>query len=242
AEPSRARQRFGVVSQANTLDRSLDARENLMLHGRYFGMSARSARQAADEWLEAFHLSGKARARIGELSGGMARRLMLARAMVHGPDVLFLDEPTAGLDPQSRAALWDIVRELRELGRTVVVSTHYIEEADQFCDRVAIMDNGVILALDTPRELKRAHGTGVSITVRGEGDPARLARSLELVHGARVVVLDDSVRVQLASGDGALGKVITAVERGGSRLTDVSMSEDSLETVFINLTGRDLRE
>ena len=161
AEPARARRRFGVVSQSNTLDRGLNVRENLVLHGRYFGMRGRMARRAADEWLEAFRLSHKARARIGELSGGMLRRLMLARAMLHGPGVLFLDEPTAGLDPQSRGALWEIVGELRAQGRTIIVTTHYIEEAERFCDRVAIMDGGAIIALDTPRELMLAHGGDV---------------------------------------------------------------------------------
>ena len=241
-DPARARRRFGVVSQANTLDRSLNVRENLVLHGRYFGMGGRASRRAADEWLDAFRLSQKRKARIGELSGGMVRRLMLARAMLHGPDVLFLDEPTAGLDPQSRVALWDIVAELRARGRTILVTTHYIEEADRFCDRVAIMDGGAILALDTPSGLKRTHGGGVSITIRGVGDRKRLARQLATLRGARTTLGDEGVAVHLDDSDGAYRAVNAAAGGCRFRITTMSISEDSLETVFINLTGRELRE
>ena len=240
--PARARFRFGVVSQRTTLDRHLNARQNLVLHGRYFGMGGRAARRAADAWLEAFRLTNKRRARVEELSGGMARRLMLARAMVHGPDVLFLDEPTAGLDPQSRVALWDIILELRALGRTIVVTTHYIEEADRYCDRVAIMDGGAILALDTPRELRRAHSGGISVAIRGDGDCGRLARGLAALDGARAAARDGGVHVHLDGGDGALAAVNAAARRHRFRITELSMSEDTLETVFINLTGRELRE
>ena len=241
-EPAHARRRFGVVSQANTLDRSLNVRENLMFHGRYFGMRGRAARRAADEWLDAFRLSHKAKARISELSGGMVRRLMLARAMLHGPDVLFLDEPTAGLDPQSRVALWVIVEELRCRGRTIVVTTHYIDEADRFCDRVAIMDGGAILAVDTPRGLKRAHGSGVAITVRGEGDRQRFARQLSALHGARISVANDGVDIHLDRGDGALGSVNAAADVSRFHITAMSLGELSLETVFFNLTGREIRD
>ena len=241
-EPARARLQLGVVSQANTLDRSLTARENLAMHARYFGMGGRASRRAAQEWLEAFRLSHKANARIDELSGGMVRRLMLARAMVHGPEVLFLDEPTAGLDPQSRAALWDIVVQLRTLGRTVLVTTHYIEEADRYCDRVAVMDHGAILALDTPRGLKAAHGRGVAITIRGRGDQVRFVRRLATINGARTAVNGDCVDVHLDDADGAIGAVNAAANGTRFRITGMSVSEDSLETVFINLTGRELRE
>jgi ABC-2 type transport system ATP-binding protein len=243
ADPARARQRFGVVSQANTLDRGLTVQENLSLHARYFGMSRRVARQAADAWLDVFRLGHKAKAMVGELSGGMQRRLMLARALVHGPDVVFLDEPTAGLDPQSRAALWEVVQSLHAAGRTIVLTTHYIEEAEEFSDRVAIMDHGEILALDTPAALRRTMGTGVTITVRADGDMERLAGRLRHVEGATgVVPRDGTVRLHLAEPDGALATVLRAAERGGFRLTDISASEDSLETVFISLTGRELRD
>ena len=243
AQPSQARQLIGVVSQGNTLDRRLSARDNLILHGRYFGMSAREARDAADEWLDAFQLSHRANADVEELSGGMARRLMLARAMLHGPSVLFLDEPSAGLDPQSRAALWDYIGELHAGGRTVLLTTHYIEEAERFCDRVAIMDHGAILALDTPRGLKGSLGTGVSITLRTEGDAQRLARRLRALAGASVSVGDDGrIRLHVAGEDSAMVKVIGAAQKGGFRLTEIAQTEDNLESVFITMTGRGLRE
>ena len=243
ADPARARQVIGVVSQGNTLDRRLTACENLSLHGRYFGMSPGAARRAADQWLEAFQLAHRASAMVEELSGGMARRLMLARAMLHGPDVLFLDEPTAGLDPQSRAALWDHIAALRASGRTVLLTTHYIEEAEHFCDRVAIMDHGGILALDTPRGLTGALGAGVSITLRAVGDAQRLASRLRKLEGATASVSSDGlIRLHIAGDDTAMVKVIAAAQKGGFRLTEITQIEDNLESVFITLTGRRLRE
>ena len=242
-DPAHARQLIGVVSQGNTLDRRLSARDNLILHGRYFGMSARQARDAADQWLEAFQLSHRANAEVEELSGGMARRLMLARAMLHGPSVLFLDEPSAGLDPQSRAALWDYIGELHAGGRTVLLTTHYIEEAERFCDRVAIMDHGTILALDTPMGLKESLGAGVSITLRTEGDAERLARRLRALAGASVSVAEDGrIRLHVAGEDSPMVKVIGAAQKGGFRLTEIAQTEDNLESVFITMTGRALRE
>ncbi len=243
AKPAVARQVIGVVSQHNSLDRGLTVWENLYFHGRYFGMSAKDARAAADRGLEAFRLAHKAEAEVDALSGGMARRLMLARSLVHGPAVLFLDEPTAGLDPQSRLALWEMIRNLHAAGQTVLLTTHYMEEADQLCDRVAIMDHGEILALDTPSGLKRSLGEGASLTVRAEGDLDRLANYLGAIEGATEARrLDGCVRLHLDAAEGALEKVIAAAERGGFRLTDVSVGEVTLETVFINLTGEDLRE
>lgn len=244
AQPARARQVFGVVSQGNTLDRSLTVRENLYFHGRYVGMSPRAARCAADRWLEAFRLAHKGGAQVEALSGGMARRLMLARAMLHRPAVVFLDEPTAGLDPQSRLALWDIIEGLHAAGQTVLLTTHYMDEAEQFCQRVAIMDHGRILALDSPAQLKRSMDASVSVTVKAEGHGDGLARALAMIEGAAGArSLDDgSVLLRLDTGDGALGKVIAAAERGGFRPTDIALSEANLETVFINLTGRELRE
>jgi len=243
ADPARARQVFGVVSQANNLDRELSAWENLYFHGRYFGMGVKAARAAADQWLEAFRLAPKAKARVGALSGGMKRRLVLGRAMLHGPSVVFLDEPTAGLDPQSRLALWEIIQSLHAAGQTILLTTHYMEEADRFCDRVAVMDHGGILALDTPANLKRSLAAGVSVTVKADGDVESLARHLAALEGATGAwAKDGSVRLHLDSGDGALGKILGAAKSGGFRLTDVSVNEASLETVFFSLTGQDLRE
>ena len=243
ANPARTRQVIGVVSQGNTLDRRLTVRENLILHGRYFGMGTRAAKQAADQWLEVFQLGHRATAMVEDLSGGMARRLMLARAMLHGPQVLFLDEPTAGLDPQSRAALWEHIGTLHASGRTVLLTTHYIEEAERFCDRVAIMDNGGILALDTPHGLKGALGAGVSITLRTAGDARRLADRLRKLNNVAASVMPDGlIRLHVTADDSAMVTVITAAQKGGFRLTEISQIDDNLESVFITLTGRGLRE
>src|SRR5881227_44135 len=137
AHPAAAKKVIGVVPQTNTLDRSLDVAENLYFHGRYFGMSARESHERTDQLLRQFRLADRARANVAEMSGGMAQRLMVARAIMHEPDVLFLDEPTSGLDPQSRLALWDVIGELHARGQTIVLTTHYMEEADQLCERVA---------------------------------------------------------------------------------------------------------
>jgi ABC-2 type transport system ATP-binding protein len=243
AEPARAKERIGVVTQTNTLDRSLDVRENLEFHARYFGIVGRAARAAADRMLEVMRLTDKAAADVGTLSGGMAQRLMVARAILHRPEVLFLDEPTAGLDPQSRLGLWDIVRELHHDGQTVLLTTHYMEEADQLCERVAIMDHGRILALDHPARLRRSLGVDTVVTVQAGGDSDALAgalRGLEGATGAQVV--DGAVRLYIRGADGVLPRVIDAAERAGHAVHDVRVEEPTLETVFITLTGRELRE
>src|SRR5262249_62328475 len=139
----------------NTLDRQLTVWEHLYFHGRLFGMGAKKSRQVADELLEQFQLSKWAKASVYALSGGMAQRLMVARAIFHRPSVLFLDEPTAGLDPQSRLALWDLLGELHRDGQTIMLTTHFIAQADQLCHRIAIIDNGRTVALGSPAELKQ---------------------------------------------------------------------------------------
>jgi ABC-2 type transport system ATP-binding protein len=243
AEPARAKQSIGVVSQSNTLDRSLDAWENLYFHGRYFGMTGAAARQAADAELERFRLSDRAHADVNTLSGGMAQRLMVARAILHRPDILFLDEPTAGLDPQSRLALWDILGELHDAGQTILLTTHYMEEADRLADRVAIMDHGRLLALDSPAALKRSIGADAVVKVSAEGDLAPLAGHLEDLAGVRCVqVVDGSLQVHVEGSAGVLPRLIAHTEAGGFAVTDLSMAEPTLETVFINLTGKELRE
>ncbi|MDQ6605782.1 MAG: ABC transporter ATP-binding protein [Actinomycetota bacterium] len=242
ADPARGREACGVVSQGNTLDRGLSVRDNLYFHGRYFGMGRRAARAAAEYWLEVFHLEHKAKVAVDTLSGGMARRLMVARAVLHRPPVLFLDEPTAGLDPQSRLGLWDVIAEMHAAGQTVLLTTHYMEEADQFCDRVAIMDHGRILALDTPENLKAGPTTGATITLKAGGDRARLERLLAGIAETLAPTEGGSLRVHLPTADRSLAKVIAKADRCGFPLLDVSVDQATLETVFINLTGRALRE
>ncbi len=243
AEPAVAKQAIGVVPQTNTLDRSLTVWDNLYYHGRYFGMRPREARTAADELLERFRLADRAGASVYALSGGMAQRLMVARAILHRPHILFMDEPTAGLDPQSRLALWDIVGELHRDGQTVFLTTHYMEEADKLCDRVAIMDHGRILALDTPVALKASTDAETVVRVITDGDPRRLAEILVHMEGAtNASASGAAVDVYLKGVTGALPKVVHAVERAGFNVTDLSCSEPTLEHVFITLTGKDLRE
>src|SRR5271155_2687711 len=170
AQPALAKQLIGIVSQQNTLDRQLTVWENLYFHGRLFGISASRSRQITDELLEKLQLAKWAKASVYALSGGMAQRLMVARAIFHRPAVLFLDEPTAGLDPQGRLVLWDLLRELNAEGQTILLTTHYMEEAEQLCRRVAIMDRGRILALDTPANLKSSIGADTVVTVQASGD------------------------------------------------------------------------
>ena len=244
AHPVVAKQVIGVVPQTNTLDRSLNVWENLYFHGRFFGMAAKTCRHEADRLLEQFRLADRAKVPVLTLSGGMAQRLMVARAIMHRPAILFLDEPTAGLDPQSRIALWDILGELHREGQTILLTTHYMEEADTLCDRLAIIDHGKLLALDTPEALKQSTGADTYVTVTTTGDLEGLARVLaESVSGvSHAEVADGAVRLKVRGTEGVLPAVVTAAERGGFTVTDLSMTEPTLETVFIDLTGKDLRE
>jgi ABC-2 type transport system ATP-binding protein len=244
AEPALAKQLIGIVSQQNTLDRQLTVRENLYFHGRLFGIPADESRRIADELLAQFQLSNWADASVFALSGGMAQRLMMARSIFHRPAVLFLDEPTAGLDPQSRLALWEILGQLNGEGQTVLLTTHYMEEADQLCDRVAIMDAGKILALDTPASLKQSVGADTIVNVKASGDAAALAELLaaEIPETTRTRIVDDVVELHVKGADRIVPRVIGAAERDGFDVVDLSVSEPSLETVFINLTGRELRD
>ncbi len=244
AHPALAKQIIGIVSQQNTLDRQLNVWENLYFHGRLFGISARESRRTATELLGVFQLEKWADASVYALSGGMAQRLMVARAIFHRPAVLFLDEPTAGLDPQSRLALWEILRELNSEGQTILLTTHYMEEADQLCGRVAIMDRGKILALDTPSALKQQIDADTIVTVTASGDPEELGRALtQRVPGVtRTRSIEGGVELHVKGNDRLLPKVLGAAEDAGFPVIDLSVNEPTLETVFINLTGKDLRE
>jgi ABC-2 type transport system ATP-binding protein len=244
AHPALAKQLIGIVSQQNTLDRQLTVWENLYFHGRLFGISASESRRKADELLEQLHLSKWAKASVYALSGGMAQRLMMARAIFHRPAVLFLDEPTAGLDPQSRLALWEILGELNEAGQTILLTTHYMEEAEQLCERVAIMDHGKILALDTPAALKQSVGADTIVTVKAGGDTQALSERLaEQVDGVTNTRLTEGgVELHVTGPERLVPRVVNAAESGGFDLVDLSVSEPSLETVFISLTGKELRD
>jgi ABC-2 type transport system ATP-binding protein len=178
------------------------------------------------------------------LSGGMAQRLMVARAIFHRPSVLFLDEPTAGLDPQSRLALWDLLGELHRDGQTILLTTHYMEEADRLCQRVAIMDHGRILALDTPAELKQSVGADTVVTVKTTGDTGRLAELLarDVPGVTRTRHVEGGLQLHMQASERPIPSIVLSAERGGFDLVDLSIAEPSLETVFINLTGKELRD
>jgi ABC-2 type transport system ATP-binding protein len=242
--PSVAKQLIGTVSQTNTLDRQLTVWENLFYHGRLFGMPGKECKEIADRLLEQFHLTKWGKVSVYALSGGMAQRLMVARSIFHRPAVLFMDEPTAGLDPQSRLALWDILQELNADGQTILLTTHYMEEADQLCGRVAIMDHGKILALDTPRALKESVGADTIVTVKIGGDQAEFGKALEreLEGVTRMRMLDGAVEAHVKGVAGLLPHVIRIAEANGYSVADLSVTEPTLETVFINLTGKDLRD
>ena len=245
AHPAVAKQVIGVVPQTNTLDRALNVFENLYFHGRLFGMSAKTAKGAANDMLEKFRLADRAKAPVLALSGGMAQRLMVARAILHRPSILFLDEPTAGLDPQSRIALWEILGELHDEGQTILLTTHYMEEADQLCDRLAIIDHGRLLALDTPAAAqavgRRRHDRHRHRRRRPRRarDAAREQASTRVTRADRV---DGTVRLHVKGARGVLPAVVNTADHGGFTVSDLSMAEPTLEAVFINLTGKDLRE
>jgi ABC-2 type transport system ATP-binding protein len=238
-----ARTCIGVVPQYNTLDRACTIFENINFHCRYFGFSRADAKARTEQLLEQFHLSERTGAYPSQLSGGLAQRVQIARAIAHRPKVLFLDEPSAGLDPQSRIAMWEAVSGLRKEGITVVLTTHYMEEADELCDRVAIIDHGKILVEDTPAALKQSIGAQrlYDLDLGSEGSDADLSASLRLLPGVTSVeTLPGGLRIFADSTDGLLAGIVNTATPYGLR--DLRITETSLETVFIKLTGRDLRE
>ena len=244
AHPALVKQVIGVVAQTNNLDRALTVWENLYYHGLFFGMKARESREAADKLLVEFRLSERGKAEVMAISGGMAKRLQVARALMHHPSVLFLDEPTAGLDPQARLALWEILHKLHNEGQTILLTTHYMEEADAMCDRLAIMDHGHILAINTPKGLKESVGADSIVTVSATGNLDTLAKLLqERIEGAtKSLRVDSTIKLHIKGTTGVLPKVVSIAEQEGFNITDLSVSEPTLETVFINLTGKELRD
>jgi len=240
------KRRIGVVTQNNTLDMQLTVAENLEFRSRFFGLGPREASRRAAQLIDAFGLGDRRKAIATDLSGGQARRLLIARALVHRPEVLFLDEPTAGLDPQTRVNLWDILRLLHDQGQTILLTTHYMEEAEALCDRIAVVDHGEVLASGTVDELKEGTGAETVITVRYEGTvPGDLAAAAGLDDrpAVRKVETDnDRVRVFTQEPDGVLGELVAAGASAGLTVLDATQLKPSLETVFLNLTGREYRE
>ncbi len=241
-QPVSVKRRIGMVSQNNSLDRQLNVIENIEYRGRYFGMTAKAAKLRAQELLELFDLDRRPTARVYELSGGQAKRVMICRALVHQPDVLFLDEPTAGIDPQTRANLQDVLRELHRTGQTILLTTHYMEEAEQLCDRVAIIDRGRILADGSVKDLVALAATETVLTVNYDG-PAASIRGVSAVPGvSKVEISGNQLRVFASNADGLLGALVDAGTAAGRHLQDVAVQRPSLERAFLTLTGREYRE
>ncbi len=241
ADPPAARRRIGVVTQYNTLDRACTVRENLYYHCRYFGMGRTDAVRRTDELLGQLRLQERAAMFPTQLSGGLAQRVQIARAIAHRPEVLFLDEPSAGLDPQSRLALWELVAGLRTSGLTVLLTTHHMEEADRLSDRLAIMDHGRLLAIGTPAELKRQVGAATMLDLHLDRPTADLAGRMATLPGVKEArLLPDGIRVFATGREGLLPRAVELAQ--GAGLHDLSVTEPTLETVFITLTGRELRD
>ena len=242
------RARLGVIPQQDNLDEELSVRENIIMYGRYFGLPRRFLRAKADELLEFAQLTHKARSRVEDLSGGMKRRLTIARALVNEPDVLLLDEPTTGLDPQARHVLWDRLFRLKEAGTTLVLTTHHMDEAEQLCDRLIVVDHGAIMAEGSPQQLIRVHSTREVLELRfGMDRNAGTAQALQdlltsteagsgTVGFSHLEVLPDRLLVYAAHAEAAVEKIYAAGHRPMTSL----VRRSSLEDVFLRLTGRSL--
>jgi lipooligosaccharide transport system ATP-binding protein len=232
------RARLGVCPQEDSLDTELNVRENLIVYGRYFGIPKAEVAARADELLAFVSLTEKAKAKVEDLSGGMKRRLTIARSLVNRPDLLLLDEPTTGLDPQARHVLWDQLFRLKRQGVTLVLTTHYMDEAEQLCDRLVVMDGGEIAAEGSPLELIRAHSTREVAELRfGVGEHEDLAAKVEDL-AERVEVLPDRILLYTHDGEEALAKV----HERGLQPVAVLVRRSTLEDVFLRLTGRSLND
>ncbi|GEP25999.1 MULTISPECIES: ABC transporter ATP-binding protein [Cryobacterium] len=237
------RSQLGVVPQENNLDLELKVRENLLVYGRYFGLPRARVARRADELLEFAQLQDKATAKVDDLSGGMKRRLTIARALINDPRILLLDEPTTGLDPQARHILWDRLFRLKEQGTTLLVTTHYMDEAEQLCDRLIVVDKGRIMAEGSPADLIRRYSSREVLEVRfGSAQNAEVADRLQSFGGSgfgeRVDVLPDRILVYSDSGERELERMTAA---GLHPITSL-VRRSSLEDVFLRLTGRNLIE
>jgi len=229
---------LGVVPQADNLDQELRVRDNLIVYGRYFGIPRAVISKKADELLEFAQLSDRAKAKVDDLSGGMKRRLTIARALVNDPRILLLDEPTTGLDPQARHILWDRLFRLKEQGTTLVLTTHYMDEAEQLCDRLVVVDKGTIMAEGSPASLIRDHSSREVLEVRFGSDRNAIVAEQIKKAGDRVEVLPDRILIYSPNGEAELTRLTDA---GLEPITSL-VRRSSLEDVFLRLTGRTLIE
>ena len=231
------RGRLGVVPQADTLDNELTVRENLIIYGRYFGLSRKAVREKADELLDFVQLSERGDSKVEPLSGGMKRRLTIARSLVNDPEVLLLDEPTTGLDPQARHVVWDRLFRLKQRGVTLVLTTHYMDEAEQLCDRLVIMDRGHIAEEGSPQELIRRLSTREVVELRFAAEAPHVEAEMFDGRVARVEVLPDRVLLYTDDGD-----ALVPVAHERLHPQSVLVRRSTLEDVFLRLTGRTLIE
>lgn len=242
-----ARRKLAVVSQHNNLDRGLTIHQNLLMHGLYHGLARGERRRRAAGLLDEMGLADRAGAKVGQLSGGQQQRVKIARALMHEPSVLFVDEPSTGLDPQSRLFVYDKLSALHAKGVTVVITTHDMEEAARLCDRVGIMDHGKLIALDTPKALTAALPGGTAVDLVLEGDTRELTAALAREPGVSSVESTDPEapgRLRLhttADPTPLLARVLRVIGEHGCEVRDVGVRRPSLEDVFIRLTGRGLR-
>lgn len=236
------RRLLGVVPQETALYEELSADTNLRFHADLFNVPRAVVQHRMDELLELVQLVDRRKDRVGSFSGGMKRRLALARALLHDPELLYLDEPTLGVDVQSRRALWDHILDLKARGKTVLITTNYLEEASALCDRIAILDHGRLVALDSPANLRRRYGDMVlDLVLEPQLSPAILAE-LRGIHGVtQVTSADGTLKVALADAPEATGQVVTLVTQH-ARLLRIDQHEPGLEEVFLQLTGRKLRD
>ncbi len=238
-----AKRLIGVVQQRPNLDFALTAREILLFHGAYYGVPSAERTRRAAELLDRFQLAERAGEMVRGFSGSMMQRLSIARAMMHDPQVLFLDEPSTGLDPQTRLLLWEIIREYNRSGKTILLTTHNMEEADELCQRIAIVDHGRSIAEGTPEELKRSIPGGYLLRLRFHRPSAELAAGLRCLPGVTEARPDgDSVDLYADRGGPLIGAIVEAASAAGAELCDVHISEPSLENLFLHHTGRSLRQ
>jgi ABC-2 type transport system ATP-binding protein len=245
SEPVQVKRQIGAVTQYNTLDRQLTALENLEFRGRFAGMSAKDARTRGKALLEQFGLADRCEAMVHRLSGGQAQRVMIARALLTSPAILFLDEPTSGLDPQTRVNLWDLLRQMHADGQTIVLTTHYLEEAEALCERIGVIDHGKLLACGRQDDLKSAEGGESVVTITHEpgSDLAGLLGDVRGLRGVSRAEADGAtLRVYAGRVEDVVPVLLRASLTAGLFVLDVSVRRPSLETVFLALTGREYRE
>ncbi len=244
-EADSVRQNIGVVFQDTTLDDRLTGRENLDLHGRLYGLDGKTRKERIKEVLSLVELTERADAIVKTYSGGMMRRLEIARGLMHHPHVLFLDEPTLGLDPQTRLHIWDYIKKLnKDEGVTILLTTHYMEEADKLCDRIAIIDNGEIVALDAPQDLKNSLGGDViTLGLGNPGDVDKLFSSYQKDGCANIVTKKQSeIFITVNNGERQIPHILLLASQAGIPIISVSLRKPTLDDVFIHYTGRAIRD